>query len=938
MELTSTSSISSKSSSSNSKASSKSVQGDEGGIIKEGFVYIKCKNITFQNKIKRYMILNENSLEIYDVTSGMLKVHIDLSDKKNEIYLCDVYQKHAIIKKTRDSCFSIRSLKPSGKFNEGLPDNPIEEAKEETSRNKSFKKGTIAQRDHNSNKNLFDWICFKTDNEFEKKSWMTAIAKVRLSSLQQNPQDYDLLFPSYDCEEDEDDDDDDDKKEKEVKRNKNEKINNKGSDVEVLNPIFTSKTSSRTSDSKSAPKKTYYFYVDESDYRGIYSKIVEFTGESFYNYGIPAHLISSPFPVYQILLIGIFLNLTLIPLFVLNVFQQYISSAPGTFLSPTLSSPPQKTRTQWSSFTQSYCDFIPREISGTYSIDSNGYWSSNSKFTAVKSIANVQFTSFNSSEWYLGGGGGGGWLLGNFQFMNEMLSANGLSFSLQVLSIYTDNLQADNPVYGTFINSGQLNFNIEASAEFLFSQTLNLGTFYADVGGFQYTNEGGGFDGYLADSNSIPIPMLNTKSSIDSSGSYVIRTPLNNNVMNLTKLHEVNVIIDNVTYSCNNLYLAFATFNYTVLNENIDLKLACLQHLYGTYIPGLEKDSTEKLEMQYDNVPAEIDLIQFFNFSLEDYVGYNQLLYSEYVNIYDPDNLPSAKSVIGQVEKTIKHNFDSINIAAFINSGFLNITNSAFFTKINKYSNVLQYTNTPGHPYYPDGANSSTLEGWSWYTYNYQKEIRIVCRDTLSPVSPFNTTTCAVPLTGSSYGGYVSPQLYDSPYPSSVKMFYLDFYYQVKSPFNPCSIDTSLVKEDESNIENGFLPICDKVLRNWYVSLHNYYLLNSGLEIGNLGSQKGNILSYGLNNLDPNDIDCSLPQFNETFFCVPPSSLTETDTFTCTPPQYTLVLSSLGSSYANIQLLSVVLLPGILGIMTLYNKIYAKKKQELTEQEIVDSL
>ena len=169
-------------------------------------------------------------------------------------------------------------------------------------------------------------------------------------------------------------------------------------------------------------------------------------------------------------------------------------------------------------------------------------------------------------------------------------------------------------------------------------------------------------------------------------------------------------------------------------------------------------------------------------------------------------------------------------------------------------------------------------------------------------------------------------------------MFYLDFYYQVKSPFNPCSIDTSLVKEDESNIENGFLPICDKVLRNWYVSLHNYYLLNSGLEIGNLGSQKGNILSYGLNNLDPNDIDCSLPQFNETFFCVPPSSLTETDTFTCTPPQYTLVLSSLGSSYANIQLLSVVLLPGILGIMTLYNKIYAKKKQELTEQEIVDSL
>ena len=95
MELTSMPSNISKapSPSSTSKNSFNSWEGDNSKIIKEGFVYIKCKNITYQHKVKRYLTLTENSLEVYDVTTGMMKIHVDLSDTINEIYICDVHEK-----------------------------------------------------------------------------------------------------------------------------------------------------------------------------------------------------------------------------------------------------------------------------------------------------------------------------------------------------------------------------------------------------------------------------------------------------------------------------------------------------------------------------------------------------------------------------------------------------------------------------------------------------------------------------------------------------------------------------------------------------------------------------------------------------------------------------------------------------------------------------
>ena len=102
-----------------------------GKIVKEAFIHIKCKNVSRQNKIKRYMILTETTLEVYDLTSGMKKFYLNLSDPNIKLHLCDVYapppEIEGITKARPASLFSIRSYKPDGKSNTLIPKNKIED-------------------------------------------------------------------------------------------------------------------------------------------------------------------------------------------------------------------------------------------------------------------------------------------------------------------------------------------------------------------------------------------------------------------------------------------------------------------------------------------------------------------------------------------------------------------------------------------------------------------------------------------------------------------------------------------------------------------------------------------------------------------------------------------------------------------------------------------
>ena len=927
---------------------------EEEEIIKEDFVYVKFKNLSIQNQVRRYLILRPTSLDLVDWNSNTTKEKIDLKEQTHQIFICDVHQKKNFIDtKRRDNLFSLRFCKPEGELSESIPVNEIE----------------LNNTDNNDNDNtsIFNHICFKVESKIEKEDWMKKIAFVRLKCLGENPKNYQMLFPVNDIDDKEDKNvDADNKTDNNDNRNNRQvekgaiRVNGNTTTIEseeeyaTSNPLFDGsrqifrnpKSSNNkkfsfkmNTDHKKVNKITtedYYFYVDNNDYRGLQSRVNEFFISNMYNYALPQGLDKSEFPIKTILWIGLLINVILFVFFSWNTLSQYQQNYPGQFLSPSLS-----TNNVNASFFQGGCQYTPTSITNTFSIDSNGYWSTNPLYQEQNKIIQVELNEVYAENKAVYQQNLGVWILEQLESLNKNF--------LHFMGIPATLIKLGFTRYKYVIESAQSGGNVELSIPtnlaFLMKQFISPSP--PEFAFVEYDNSEGIIN---LQPPSIPTYLRYVKPGITHSGSFNLDFVLSHNNGNITVLNEY--IENGNIYDCKSYYQAFMAGNLTFLSSHPDLQQICQGYLF-TQINIMGNNFLEEVqETPFQGQAINPNL--FFNFTLWSSYYALQILLEEF---YTQEIEKDVDLGLFPGKNTYEYDLNSMMLAAGVN---LNIIRLEDLTRLGTYSNTQTLNiSAPTISMLPYPLSNSTLNGWGIYTSPFQEGTRIVCRDKYNEnvnqsaelkmqyendLKFSNTTSCAVPIGSSDYGGYFTPLFTDTSAPLPFG-FRLTLLFQLESMYNPCNFDTeNLIKEQvddnftSSLEEDGFLPQCKyAIMMPFIVQKNNDVQLESGALLNKAGQNQSNVIQYGINDLSSEDaasVDlCSLSEYKETFLCEPPANLTSSSVFICSPAQWSVWYQILGSSYANSQLIGLLVVPIIITlgncvIFTLKKKTEKEKKEE----------